>query len=84
MVRIGDTKRSTKTKSAMRTIEDVFIVRSIKEPLLAVNTILDASVVAGSGPTLLDKKDHRYSLETKLEATSEAAYAPCPLRRFHH
>ena len=32
MVRMGDTKRSTKTKSTMRTIEDVFIVRSIKEP----------------------------------------------------
>jgi glutamate synthase domain-containing protein 1 len=31
MVRIGDTKMRAKTKSTMRTIEDVFIVRSIKE-----------------------------------------------------
>jgi hypothetical protein len=31
MVRIGDTKIRAKTKIAMRTIEDVFIVRSIKE-----------------------------------------------------
>jgi hypothetical protein len=31
MVRIGDTKIRAKTKIAMRNIEDVFIVRSIKE-----------------------------------------------------
>jgi hypothetical protein len=31
MVRIGDTKMRAKTKIAMRTIEDVFIVRSIKD-----------------------------------------------------
>jgi hypothetical protein len=31
MVRMGDTKMRAKTKSTMRIIEDVFIVRSIKD-----------------------------------------------------
>jgi hypothetical protein len=33
MVRIGDTKMRAKTKSTMRAIEVVFIVRSIKDPI---------------------------------------------------
>jgi len=32
MVRIGDTKRSTRMSSPKSRTEDVFIVRSIKEP----------------------------------------------------
>jgi hypothetical protein len=33
IVAIGDTKMRAKTKRTMRTIEDVFIVRSIKDPI---------------------------------------------------
>jgi hypothetical protein len=33
MVRIGDTMMRAKTKSTMRAIEVVFIVRSIKDPI---------------------------------------------------
>jgi len=65
-------------------LNSFFIVKSIKDPLLVGNTILDASAMAGSGPTLLDKKDLLCSPGTRLEATSEAAYAPYPLPWFHH
>jgi len=43
MVRIGDTKRSTRMSSPKSRTEDVFIVRSIKEPLLEGNTTLDGT-----------------------------------------
>jgi hypothetical protein len=33
MVRMGDTKTIARTNSAKRMIEDVFIVRSIKDPI---------------------------------------------------
>jgi hypothetical protein len=33
MVAIGDTIRRARTKTTMRTIENVFIVRSIKDPI---------------------------------------------------
>ena len=40
MVRIGDTKMRARTKSPKRMIEDVFIVRSIKELIVLTNLLM--------------------------------------------